>query len=624
MMNPRPRSGFCSLYLFTALLVFFTAGAAAAQDVVTVGTVTASGTTVDVPISIRDVAGTPLGIDRPAGSKIQSFSIKVTYAPANAISSIAIARDGITASLTPTSEFKPTTANSVSILATFQESTNPIPFTLNAAPPGNRVAHLAITLSASATPGTSISLTLDPALTQLTDTGGSAATKETEANGQLQLVDGAINIPMPGLTLTPSGITVPLNMDGNLTARLSFALTNPTTISLMSANPGIASVPSSVIIPAGATTASVSVSGEAVGTTSITATLPPALGGGSDSSDVTVQEPVQNCILPAVPQMTTPVASVNSGTQYSIAWSVVAAATEYLLEESTDANFANATTTTLSAPPSTFTHNVTTDTRYYYRVRARNHSTGCDRTSVVSVVVSVLVEAPDQPVQLMRILPVVGSTAGNFGSFFKTSVQLFNPSDVAMSGNIVYHPTEGTGDATLAYSLAPGKSIAWDDLLPAMGRSGLGTADIVGDLGSAIPVSSVRVFNDAGVDGTTGLNEDAFRIEDALQTGQTGALIAPGDFTRFRLNIGIRTLAQGAAMSVIVRDRDGVVRQTSDRTYPATHFEQVSSTAFLLGLTLAGGESITIRMTSGSAFLYGATTDNKTNDPSIQFARRVD
>lgn len=624
MIDLRPRSGFRSLFILAALLVFLTAGAAAAQDVVTVGTVTASGTTVDVPISIRDVAGTPLGIDRPAGSKIQSLSIKVTYAPASAISSIAISRDGITASLTPTSEFKPTTANSVSILATFQESTNPIPFTLNAAAPGNRVAHLAITLSPSATPGTSISLKLDPSLTQLTDTGGSAATKETEANGQLQLVDGAINIPMPTLTLTPSAINVEQNKTGNLTARLSLALTNPTTISLMSANPSVASVASSIIIPAGSTTRSVAVSGEAVGTTSITATLPPALGGTSDSSNVTVLEPAQDCILPAVPQMTTPVASVDSGTQYSIAWSLVAAATEYLLQESTDANFASATTTTVTAPPSTFTHNVTTDTRYYYRVRARNHSTGCDLTSAASASVSVLVEAPDQPVQLTRILPVVGSTAGNFGSFFKTSVQLFNPSDAAISGNIVYHPTEGTGDATLAYSLAPGKSIAWDDLLPAMGRGGLGTADIVGDLGSAIPVSSVRVFNDAGVDGTTGLNEDAFRIEDALQSGQTGALIAPGDFTRFRLNIGIRTLEQGAAMSIIVRDRDGVGLKTLDRNFPATHFEQTSSTGFLLGLTLTGGESIAIRMTSGSAFLYGATTDNKTNDPSIQFARRVD
>jgi uncharacterized protein YjdB len=623
MLKPRWQFGFRRLFVLFALVSLFTAGAVAAQDAVTVGTVTASGTTVDVPISIRDVSGTTLGIDQPAGSKIQSFSIKVTYAPANAVSAISIARDGITESLTPTSEFKPSTANSISILDTFPESTNPIPFTLNAAAPGNRVAHLSITLSASATPGTLISLTLDPALTQLTDTGGSAGTKETQANGRLQLVNGSVAIPMPTLTLTPSPASVDRGDTKTLTARLSIALTNSTTISLSSADSNIASVPSSVNIPAGQKTASVVVTGKAVGSAVITATLPPALGGTSATSNVTVTAPSQNCTTPAVPQLTAP-DTVQSGAGYSIGWPLSSSATEYLVDEATDPAFANAATTTVTTPPSAFSHTVTTDTRYYYRVRARNHSTGCDQTSASSASVSVLVEAPEQPVQLMRVVPVVGSTAGNFGSFFKTSVQLFNPAEATVSGQIVYHPSDGASDATLAYSLQPGASIAWDDLLPAMGRSGLGTADILGDFGSALPVSSIRVFNDAGADGTTGLNEEAFRLEDALQSGQTSAIIAPGDFTRFRLNIGIRTLSQGASMAITVRSKEGVTLDTINRDFPATHFEQTSSANFLLGLTLGGGESITVRITSGSAFLYGATTDNTTNDPSIQFAQRVD
>ena len=624
MLKPRWQFSFRRLFVLFALVSLFTASAEAAQDVVTVGTVTASGTTVDVPISIRDVSGTPLGMDQPAGSKIQSFSIKVTYAPANAVSAISIARDGITKSLTPTLETKPSTANSVSILATFPESTDLIPFTLNAAAPGNVVAHLSITLSASATPGTSISLTLDPALTTLTDAGGTGSTKETVPNGRLQLVNGSVGIPMPGLTLTPSPTSVERDDTKTLTARLSIALTNSTTISLSSSDPNIASVPSSVNIPAGQKTASVIVTAKAVGSTVITATLPPALGGTSATSNVTVTAPSQNCTTPAVPQLTAPPATAGSGAEYSIGWPLSASATEYLVDEATDPAFANAATTTITAPPSTFSHTVTTDTRYYYRVRARNHSTGCDQTSASSASVSVLVEAPEQPVQLMRVVPVVGSTAGNFGSFFKTSVQLFNPATTPVAGQIVYHPSDGAPDATLAYALEPGASIAWDDLLPAMGRSGLGTADILGDFGSALPVSSIRVFNDAGADGTTGLNEEAFRVEDALQSGQTSAIIAPGDFTRFRLNIGIRTLSQGAALTITVRSREGVTLDTINRDFPATHFQQTSSTNFLLGLVLTGGESITVRITSGSAFLYGATTDNTTNDPSIQFAQRVD
>ena len=623
MIDPRRQFGFCSLLILSALLLFTTRSAAAAQDVVTVGSVTASGTSVDVPISIRDASGTPLGVDQPAGSKIQSFSIKITYAPASAVSSISIARDGITASLTPTSEFKPSTSNSISILSTFQESTNPIPFTSNASAPGNRVAHLVIALSPSATPGTSITLTLDPSLTQLTDMGGSASTKETQANGRLQLVDGTIDIPMPTLTLTPESIDVEKGTKRNLSARLSIALTNPTTIALSSANESVATVPSSVVIPAGSKSASVAVSGKAIGSTSVTATLPPALGGTSATSTVHVAVPVEDCFLPPVPQMTTPIASTVSGTQYSIGWSASVNATDYLLDESTDENFGSATTTTTAATSFTFSHSVIADTRYHYRVRARNHADTCERTSAASASVSVLVEAPEQPVQLMNIVPVVGSLAGNFGSFFKTSVQLFNPTENLVSGQIVYHPSEGGADATLAYSLVPGASIAWDDLLPAMSRSGLGTADILGDAGSALPVSSIRVFNDAGADGTTGLNEEAFRVEDALAGGQTAAIIAPGNFARFRLNIGIRTLAEGASLTITVRNREGVTLSTIDRDFPATYFSQTSSTAFLLGHTLTGGESITIRVTAGQAFVYGATTDNTTNDPSIQFARSI-
>jgi hypothetical protein len=100
-------------------------------------------------------------------------------------------------------------------------------------------------------------------------------------------------------------------------------------------------------------------------------------------------------------------------------------------------------------------------------------------------------------------------------------------------------------------------------------------------------------------------------------------LIAPDDVTRFRLNIGIRTLEQGAAMTIVVRDREGIVLKTLDRAFGPTSFEQTSSSGFLLGLALTGGESISIHLTSGSAFIYGATTDNTTNDPSLQFARNV-
>lgn len=183
--------------LASALSLLLPATPVAAQplprDVVTVGIVNGGGV-VDVPVYIRDVSNTPLGRDQPAGSRIQSYSIKVDYAPASAVQSITFSRAGITAPLTPTFETSPAAPGTISLLGTFPEATNLIPFTLDGLPPGNQVAHLLVTIDPSVAPGTVITLTLDPLLTQLTDEGGSAPTIETVAANNLALVNGSITV----------------------------------------------------------------------------------------------------------------------------------------------------------------------------------------------------------------------------------------------------------------------------------------------------------------------------------------------------------------------------------------------------------------------------------------------
>jgi uncharacterized protein YjdB len=594
---------------------------AVAQDVVTVGTVTSSGSTVDVPVYIRDLSGTPLGIDRPAGSKIQSFSIKVSYAPASAVASIGFSRAGITAGLTPTSEFTPASAGSVSLLDTFSEASSPIPFTLNAGAPGNLVAHLTVNLSAAAQPGTAITLTLDPSLTQLTDSGGSAATKETSANGQLSLVNGAINIAALSLSLAPGNRSVTVGSTATLVATISAAVATSTTITLTSSAPGVATVPATVTIAAGARTADFQVSGIAIGSATITAALPN--GGATAQSSVTVQAPAA-CTTPAIPELSAPAtAGANAG--YTITWLPVTGATDYLIEESTDDTFATSTSRTVATPSATYSH-ATGNLRYYYRVRAHNGAGACDTKSEPSAAASVLIDPPAQaPVP---VLTVVGSVPGNFGSYFKTSVQLYNPRSAPVSGRIVFHPQGVSGtenDPALAYVIGPGKTLTYADLLPAMGiPSGLGTADLLADPTSALPLVLARIFNDGGVSGTTGLAEEIISSDDALHQGDTGALIAPADLTRFRLNIGIRTLTQGATIAITVRTANGDIVKTTTHTYDPTYFVQISTAALLDGHTLTGGETLTFEITAGTAILYGATTDNTTNDPSVQFARRID
>jgi hypothetical protein len=173
------------------------AGIITTPDVVTVANVNGPQfTVVDVPVSIRDRSGTPLGLDQPPGMHIQAYAIKVNYSPASAVQSITFTRAGVTSSLTPASESNATSAGSISLIDSFSEGTNPIPFTLDGAAPGNQVAALHVTLSPTATPGTVITLTLDPSsLTQLSNDTGT--TGETVGNSALALVNGSI-------TVTPS------------------------------------------------------------------------------------------------------------------------------------------------------------------------------------------------------------------------------------------------------------------------------------------------------------------------------------------------------------------------------------------------------------------------------------
>jgi hypothetical protein len=179
------------------------AAPAAAQtlDVVTVGTVSAPGPVVVVPVYVRDLSGTPLGITQPFGQRIQSFSLKVDYVPSAFITSVTFTRSGITAALTPTFTSSPSAAGTVSLLMTFDETTNLVPFINNAAAPGNEVGRLTFTFGPATPPGTVIPLTLDATLTQLSNEGGT--TTETAVTNSLALIPGSVTVLAAPAPATP-------------------------------------------------------------------------------------------------------------------------------------------------------------------------------------------------------------------------------------------------------------------------------------------------------------------------------------------------------------------------------------------------------------------------------------
>jgi hypothetical protein len=224
-----------------------------------------------------------------------------------------------------------------------------------------------------------------------------------------------------------------------------------------------------------------------------------------------------------------------------------------------------------------------------------------------------------------RIIPVVGSTPGALGSFFKTAIQLHNPGEAAISGRLVYHPQGVSGsaaDPALTYSLQPGETISYDDLLPAMSLSGLGSADITSTEGP-LPASVVRIFNDAGELGTTGMTEGQVALADVLAPGDRGVMLAPPDPSAARFNIGIRTLSEGTTITATLRNSFGNTVKSVTRSFPPVFFTQMPASA-LVETELQGSDTILLHIESGSAIVYGATTDNISQDPTLKIVRRLE
>ena len=220
------------------------------------------------------------------------------------------------------------------------------------------------------------------------------------------------------------------------------------------------------------------------------------------------------------------------------------------------------------------------------------------------------------------IIPVAGSAAGAFGSNFRTSVSLTNPRNVAIAGKLVFHPVGRAGsasDPSMSYSLAPAQSLAFNDIVSAIGATGLGSLDLI-TISSYRPIVTARVFDDRGASGTSGFTEELFASADALLSSESDSFAVPVDTTNFRMNLGVRTLDLPTTVRFTFVDADGNTGAPVERTYLPNSFEQIGAT-IVVGSLLPGG-AIRARVIEGSAFVYASTTDNRTNDSSAQFSRR--
>lgn len=226
--------------------------------------------------------------------------------------------------------------------------------------------------------------------------------------------------------------------------------------------------------------------------------------------------------------------------------------------------------------------------------------------------------ATDTQQVLEGVVAAAGSLPGNFGSFFRTSLQIACPGGGTCTGQIVFHPAgvpASPNDQAFPYTVSSSAAASYDDIVQHMGKSGLGTLDVVSTNGFP-PLVTARVYNDQGASGTSGFTEEMIRTTDVLHPGDLAILVTPADLTNYRVNIGVRTLSAAATVNVQYG-----FRTQSNKDFPANEFQQFSLAGF--GDTApVPNEQIFLYVLSGDVVIYQSITDNKTNDSAVEFARR--
>ena len=164
----------------------------AVEDTLTVGSVPLAlpGTTVEVPVSVRDASGTLLGGDVGGGRSIQALAVVVQVSPPSAVTSVTFQKAGATAGSTPLFEQAVSVGDERGTILTFSESGAPLHFNIDAPAPGDLVGKFVVAIDPQFDQGI-IDLELVESKTALGNQTGSLVQKPDE---RLTLNDGSIYV----------------------------------------------------------------------------------------------------------------------------------------------------------------------------------------------------------------------------------------------------------------------------------------------------------------------------------------------------------------------------------------------------------------------------------------------
>ncbi len=330
---------------------------------------------------------------------------------------------------------------------------------------------------------------------------------------------------------------------------------------------------------------------------------------------------------PSFGACTFPVTYTNSPLNVStrLSWQPVNGATNYEVQVSSD-GFQHVTTLLNLGPGTsgvTVTEQTSTIRTYSYRIIASNPSSASNASDVPCTGTANLnyfgISSKFAKRVNRIVIPVAGSTRGQNNAQFKTSLRL-GPARSLSDGKIIFHPAGSAGsddDPQIPYRVERGETLQFDDVVAAIGQSGIGSLDVVplnlfslGDPG-VLPVEA-RLFNEAP-EGTYGAFEASVLPADAFKPIDWNIYVPS---SRFRLNIGIRTITD-AHVDYFHIAADGAITEKSV-DYLANYIFLDAAEHFF-GKPVNFGDTIVIKISGDNviAIPFHTFTDNSTNDPAI-------
>jgi zinc metalloprotease ZmpB len=216
-----------------------------------------------------------------------------------------------------------------------------------------------------------------------------------------------------------------------------------------------------------------------------------------------------------------------------------------------------------------------------------------------------------------RIIPAVAHTAGAAGTFFVSDLAISN-SGAATEVLLVFTPSglDGTrGYRAMRVDLPSQASLLLRDVVRSLfDFDGTGTLAVIG--GDDIQLTS-RTYN-VGIDGTRGTFGQTIPSVSAQRTAAPGEVLhltQVRSTTDYRTNIGaIESEGTATAIRITLRDHEGAIRATTERTIPPFSHLQFPLSSITAADSIAVA-SVEIRNLSGGATAaYASIVDNRSGD----------